>query len=558
MTVGTVTAQIARRICDSENVGYSQPDRRTWYANADSNGHVSTPQNADCSSLVAGSISYGLHHTYNVPWGHPALIEINDVWTGNLRPGMESHGFNEVHWADENLTPDGGFRTGDIILSAANEGGVGHTVVVVEDGSDPLVSEAWLAEDGSIDGYLGDQTGQETRTVRYSSHPHTRAGRWTSCHRFDEGKFFQQWPQFRRSSGQIPAAAPARPAAQPVAQSGPAHAHGIDISSHQAGLNVAALWADFVIVKATEDDDYVNPYMVSQANATLGASKRLGFYHFARPGDAAAQARYFVSAVGALRSRATLWLDWEANAVPQGPGWAKTFLDTVKSLTGATPGIYMNGSAVNGYDWSAVAREYPLWYAGGPNYSDYGSSYSDPAVPNVSYWGQPLIHQYTEDGRLPGYSGTLDLNRCRDRAALDRMIGGGAPATASSPAPSGEAQLVVDGDYGAATIGRLKSVMGAVGYAEVYAVANLRRFLNKAVPPATTRQLTGMDRLPEDRGWDAPMVKVFQYLVLAWNKPGVPAGWDFGDWVDGDLGEATVKALQMALNASKTNSFRLW
>lgn len=559
MTVQSVAATIARRICDSENVGYSQPERRSWYANADWAGRVSSPQNADCSSLVCGAICYGLHDTYGVPWGHQALLEINDHWTGNMRGGMELRGFSEVPWNDADLTPAGGFRVGDVILSAANEGGVGHVCIAVEDGGDPLVSEAWIAEDGSIDGYAGDTTGQETRTVRYSSHPHTRAGRWTSCHRFSDQKFLSQWPSFApKQGGQIkPAAAPApaRPAAQPSA---PQHAHGIDISSHQAGLNVGALWADFVIVKATEDDDYVNPYMVSQAQATLGASKRLGFYHFARPGDAAAQARYFVSAVGALRSKATLWLDWEANAVAQGPGWAKTFLDTVRSLTGATPGIYMNGSAVNGYDWSAVAREYPLWYAGGPDYSDYGSSYSDPAVPNVSYWGQPLIHQYTEDGRLPGYSGTLDLNRCRDRAALDRMIGGGAPAAASAPASSGEAQLVVDGDYGAATVGRLKAVMGAVGYAEVYAVANLRRFLNKAVPPATTRQLTGMDRLPEDRGWDAPMVKVFQYLVLAWNKPGVPAGWDFGDWVDGDFGEATVKALQMALNASKTNSFRLW
>lgn len=559
MTVQSVAATIARRICEQENVGYSQPERRSWYANADWAGRVSSPQNADCSSLVCGAICYGLHDTYGVPWGHQALLEINDHWTGNMRGGMELRGFSEVPWNDSDLTPAGGFRVGDVILSAANEGGVGHVVIAVEDGGDPLVSEAWIAEDGSIDGYAGDTTGQETRTVRYSTHPHTRAGRWTSCHRFSDQKFLSQWPSFApKQGGQIkPAAAPtpARPIAQPSA---PQHAHGIDISSHQAGLNVGAIWADFVIVKATEDDDYVNPYMVSQANATLGASKRLGFYHFARPGDAAAQARYFVSAVGALRSRATLWLDWEANAVAQGPGWAKQFLDTVKSLTGSTPGIYMNGSAVNGYDWSAVAREYPLWYAGGPNYSDYGSSYSDPAVPNVSYWGQPLIHQYTEDGRLPGYSGTLDLNRCRDRAALDRMIGGGAPAAASVPTPSGEAQLTVDGDYGAATVGRLKAVMGAVGYAEVYAVANLRRFLNKAVPPATTRQLTGMDRLPEDRGWDAPMVKVFQYLVLAWNKPGVPAGWDFGDWVDGDFGEATVKALQMALNASKTNSFRLW
>lgn len=556
MTVGTVTARVARRICDQEDVGYSQPDRRTWFANADWEGHVSSPQNADCSSLAAGAVCYGLHDTYGVGWGHPALPEINDHWTGNLRQGLEARGFDEVPWANENLTPDGGFKAGDIVLSAANEGGVGHVIVIVEDGYDPLESEAWIAEDNSIDGYLGDQTGSETRTARYSTHPHTQSGRWTSCHRFNEAKFFQQWPEFAKGRP-AQAASPAPAQSATSMPSAPQHAHGIDISSHQSGLNVAALWADFVIVKASEDNDYVNPYMVSQANATLGASKRLGFYHFARPGDAAEQARYFVSAVGSLRGKATLWLDWEANAVAQGPGWAKTFLDTVRSLTGATPGIYMNGSAVNGYDWSAVASQYPLWYAGGPDYSDYGSSYSDPAVPSVSYWGAPLIHQYTEDGRLPGYNGTLDLNRLRDRAEWDRMIGGGASATVSAAA-SGEAQLAVDGEYGAATVGRLKSVMGTVGYEEVFAVANLRRFLNKVVPSASIHQLTGMYRLPEDRGWDSDMVKVFQYLVLAWNKPGVPSGWSFGDWVDGDFGEATISALQMALNASKANSFRLW
>lgn len=553
MTVQSVAARIARRICDQENVGYSQPDRRTWYANANWEGHVSSPQNADCSSLVCGAICYGIHDTYGASWGHAALPEINDHWTGNMRPGLEARGFNEVPWNDSDLAPGGGFRVGDVILSAANEGGRGHVVLAVEDGGDPLVSEAWIAEDGSIDGYAGDTTGQETRTVRYSSHPHTQSGAWTSCHRFDEGKFLSQWPEFRK--GQAAQAQTA--AATTAAPTAPQHAHGIDISSHQSGLNVAALWADFVIVKATEDNDYVNPYMVSQANSTLGASKRLGFYHFARPGDAAEQARYFVSAVGSLRGKATLWLDWEADAVAQGPGWAKTFLDTVRSLTGATPGIYMNGSAVNGYDWSSVASQYPLWYAGGPDYSDYGTSYSDPAVPNVSYWGQPLIHQYTEDGRLPGYSGTLDLNRLRDRATWDRMIGGGQASSAASQ-PAYGAQLAVDGEYGAATVGKLKSVMGAVGYEEVYAVANLRRFLNKAVPASSIHQLTGMYRLPEDRGWDSDMVKVFQYLVLAWNKPGVPAGWSFGDWVDGDFGEATISALQLALNASKDNSFRLW
>lgn len=555
MSVGSVAAEIARRICDEQNVGYSQPERRSWYAAADARGRVSSPQNADCSSLACGAISYGIHHTYKVPWGHAALLEINDYWTGNMRQGMESHGFNEVPWNDSDPTPAGGFQVGDIILSAANEGGVGHVVIAVEDGSDPLVSEAWIAEDGSIDGYAGDTTGSETRTVRYSSHPHTQRGAWTSCHRFSEEKFLQQWPQFK--GGAQPA--PAKPAAAPAAST-PQHAHGIDVSSHQAGLNIPAIWADFVIVKATEDDDYVNPHMVSQANATLGASKRLGFYHFARPGDAAAQARLFVATVGSFRSKATLWLDWEDNAVPQGPGWAKTFLDTVKQLTGSTPGIYMNGSALNGYDWTAVAAQYPLWYAGGPDYSDYGLPYSDPAVPSVSYWGFPLIHQYTEDGSLPGYSGSLDLNRLRDRAAWDRMINGQAPAPTSAP-QSGN--LAVDGEYGPATVSKLIQVF-APGYSEVYAIANLRRYLNKTVPEASQKQLTGSGRLPEDRGWDSQAIKVFQYWAWCWVRPIAGStwnqfapGWSFGDYIDGEAGEATWAALQEALNRSRPGSFRL-
>ena len=70
MSVGSVTAEIARRICDEQNVGYSQgEDRRSWFAAADAHGRVSSPQSADCSSLAAGAVSYGLHHTYGVPWG---------------------------------------------------------------------------------------------------------------------------------------------------------------------------------------------------------------------------------------------------------------------------------------------------------------------------------------------------------------------------------------------------------------------------------------------------------------------------------------------------------
>lgn len=574
MSVGSVTAQIAREICDNQPVGYSQgEDRRSWYAAADAYGRVSSPQNADCSSLAAGSISYGLHHTYGVPWGHKALLEINDFWTGNLRAGMEARGFEEVNWPDENLTPDGGFQVGDIVLSAGNEGGVGHVIVIVENGYDPLESEAWIAETGDLFGERGDQTGQETRTERYSEHPYTLRGAWTSCHRFNEAKFFQQWPEFAKGKATATVPAPVVPAAAP------AHAHGIDISSHQGGLNIAAIWADFVIVKVTEGTGYENPFWRSQAEATLAAGKRLGLYHFANDEDAGEQARYFLDRAKAHAGRATFWLDWEADAVGLGPGPALAFLNQVAAETGTTPGFYTYQNVLNSYDWSAVAARYPLWVAGGPEYSDYGRAYSDPSVPSVPYWGSgALIHQYTEDGRLPGYSGTLDLNRLRDRSAWDAMRGGGSTGFRSAPAaaaPSvspytgkknksdGQAELVCNGNFGMATIGRLQQVMGTTidGVLDEDgspAIERLQRFLNSAVPTDTQEALNDSPRLDEDGVLGPDTWRTLQYLIIAWHREYLPAGWDYADWVDGEPGPATIGALQRALNNSRTNSGRLW
>jgi N-acetylmuramoyl-L-alanine amidase len=522
--------------------------------------------------LAAGAVSYGLHHTYGVPWGHKALLEPNDFWTGNLRAGMEARGFEEVNWPDEAMTPDGGFRMGDIVLSAGNEGGVGHVIVIVEDGYDPLESEAWIAETGDIYGAPGDQTGQETRTARYSEHPHTQRGAWTSCHRFNEAKFFQQWPEFAKGK---PASKPAAPASPSV----PAHAHGIDISSHQGGLNIGAIWADFVIVKVTEGTGYENPFWRAQAEATLAAGKRLGLYHFADDEGAGEQARYFLDRAKSYAGRATFWLDWEADAIGLGPGPALTILNQMAAETRSTPGIYLNGAGLESGNWSAVASRFPLWYAGGPEYSDYGRAYSDPAVPTVPYWGgNVLIHQYTEDGYLPGYSKRLDLDRLRDRAAWDTMKGGGqvtASAPAASPAPSaspytgkknrsdGQSELVCNGILGIATIGRLQQVMGTAidGVLDEDgspAVERLQSFLNSAVQPDQQTALNDSPRLDVDGVLGADTWRTLQFLIMAWHREYLPDGWDFADWVDGEAGPATIGALQRALNNSRAGSGRLW
>ena len=559
MSVGSVTARIARQVSENENVGYSQYRRRSWFAAADWAGHVPSAQDADCSSLACGAIDYGLHDTYGVPWGHQALLEINDFWTGNMRAGMEARGFRERTWPDENLCPDGGFQAGDIILSAGNEGGTGHVVVVLEDAVDPLISESWISETGDIDGEPGDQTGEETRLKRYSAHPLTQRGAWTSCHRFDEALFFQQWPEF---AGGKPATVPA-PAA-------PAHAHGIDISSHQGGLNIAAIWADFVIVKVTEGTGYENPFWRTQAEATLAAGKRLGLYHFANDEDAGEQARFFLDRAKAYAGRATFWLDWEADAVGLGPGPALAFLNQVAAETKSTPGFYTYQNVLSSFDWSAVAARFPLWVAGGPDYSDYGRSYSDPPVPNVPYWGGgALVHQYTEDGRLPGYSSHLDLDRLRDRSAWDAMIGGGhvtVSAPAASPAPTavdGQQRLDEDGEMGPATIARFQQVMGTPIDGELDddgspAVEAFQRFLNAVVGEGAQQQLNGAPALDVDGIAGPATWRVFQYLVMAWHPEYVPSGWDFGDWIDGEAGEATIRALQRALNDSHANSGHLW
>ena len=88
---------------------------------------------------------------------------------------------------------------------------------------------------------------------------------------------------------------------------------GIDISSWQAGLDAGKIPADFVIVKATEGTNYVNPNCDEHYQQAAAAGKKLGVYHFARNGsnDAIAEADFFVDNIQGYIKHAMLILDWE-------------------------------------------------------------------------------------------------------------------------------------------------------------------------------------------------------------------------------------------------------
>lgn len=198
------------------------------------------------------------------------------------------------------------------------------------------------------------------------------------------------------------------------------HLSGIDIASWQRGIDVRRLnTTDFVVVKATEGTDYVNPYYRTWADQTLDSKKKLGFYHFLRadasPSD---QARYFVNAVKPYLGRAALFLDFEnttgSDVIERGADFAKEFLDSTYQLTGIRPLVYMSRNVTRELDWSSVAESgYKLWVAQYLyRYDNVRGHVQDPKLPSGSFgaWSSPTMYQYTSTGRVSGYGRDLDLD----------------------------------------------------------------------------------------------------------------------------------------------------
>lgn len=203
--------------------------------------------------------------------------------------------------------------------------------------------------------------------------------------------------------------------------------NGIDISSYQAGINLEKVPGDFVIIKATEGTSYINPVYNSQYASAKKAGKKIGLYHVAIKGvSAEEQANYFVNSVKnyLLEGHSLAFLDWEAEAINMGTEWAKSFLDIVSKKISAIPMIYMSKSVAKAFDWTNVASEYPLWgaqYATMEKQVGYNENpWSDDR--NWGAWKMPTIFQYSNVGRLPGWSNSLDLNKAYlDKKTWDKF-----------------------------------------------------------------------------------------------------------------------------------------
>lgn len=225
-----------------------------------------------------------------------------------------------------------------------------------------------------------------------------------------------------------------------LGQGGVASAAGLpfgpDVSRWQHGNGVTIDWnkvhgagSTFAIVKATEASSYTNPYYASDTRGARAAKLVVGAYAFARPAlpisTATAQAKYFASVLGNVRTAGTLppILDLEVTG-GLGPGdlltWTQQFLETVRTATGRTPIVYSYP-----YFWSSAMAatpalgRYPLWQA----------TYSTTTPTPFSGWKAWTLWQYTSTAATPGISGSSDMSRFNGTAAQLTALANGVPAT---------------------------------------------------------------------------------------------------------------------------------
>lgn len=136
---------------------------------------------------------------------------------------------------------------------------------------------------------------------------------------------------------------------------------GRDVSSHQGNYELEP-GIDFIFIKATEDREYVNPWLSAVTAKARRAGLVTGFYHFLHPKRVKEQAAHFVKTAAAQPGE-LLVCDWEAvkNVGQATVAEAMAFMAEVKRLAPRNKvGLYCTTS-----DWknTAVKANDFLWIA---------------------------------------------------------------------------------------------------------------------------------------------------------------------------------------------------
>lgn len=251
---------------------------------------------------------------------------------------------------------------------------------------------------------------------------------------------------------------------------------GIDVSSWQAGIDVSKVPCDFVIEKVSQGVTYINPDCDRVIQQCIKLGKPFGVYHYADGSGAVAEADYFVNNSRGYIGKAVLAIDWESgdNKAWGNYGYLDALVARVITVTGVRPMIYAQASVYA--QVAPIAQKYncAIWCAQYASMNTTG--YQDKPWNEGKY--ACAIRQYSSAGRLPGWSGNLDLDKFYGDATAWRKYAGASSAPAPAPKPvdplagKSDAQLadeVIAGKFGDGE--NRKRVLGS-RYNAVQAIVN--------------------------------------------------------------------------------------
>ena len=304
--------------------------------------------------------------------------------------------------------------------------------------------------------------------------------------------------------------------------------NGIDISNWQKGLNLAAVPCDFVIMKATEGTTFIDKTCDNFYKKARALEKCLGVYHYAKGGDAKAEAKFFLKNVKDYVGEAILVLDWESGGNSSfGKNdltWCKTWCDYVYSKTGVKPLIYTSYFVMNKI--SGNVGDYEFWIA---QYASNNPVYGYQERPWNEGAYNCMMRQYTGSGRLSGYSGNLDLDKFYGNRSMWNKLTGKSTTTSGNTNGTALNKLGVDGLFGPATVRKTQQFFKTTvdGMVSNQPLVN-KKYLSAAVNNAWQFKNTSYC------GSGSHVVKAMQKF-LSVN-------------VDGYMGPITVRAWQTWLN----------
>ena len=212
---------------------------------------------------------------------------------------------------------------------------------------------------------------------------------------------------------------------------------GIDVSHFQQDVNwpvVAAAGIKFCFIKATEGVSHVDARFAANWHAAGQAGLVRGAYHFFRPAlSVTAQADLFLRTVprlGASDLPPVLDLEapeeWQGIPVLNRPQLALGWLKAVENQFHLKPILYLSPAFVTDvlHNPTALAG-YPAWLA---HYT------TDPAPDVPRPWTNWTFWQHTRQGRAPGVSSQVDLNRFNGTLEELRSLG-------RAPVPAAETSI---------------------------------------------------------------------------------------------------------------------